>query len=273
MPGEDETALKFDLLVLYSQLGLINPEFEAAFYEGKITVIANALQQMASVPDVMAKMPVIKEVLTKEFWDKKSLSSLERVRIELRDLIKHLTGDPDVTFTVNIKDNISEGETITTVITDVTYRQKVLEFLAENRDLPVLQKIQNIEKLSEEDINELERILWNELGSKEDYDRYLQRENLNEGLNVAGFIRTLNGIDRKKALELFTEFIQANTLTSEQEEYLKSILDYVCQNGDIDKKQLIKSPFTEFDPIQIFGGKFPKVAEFVTHIHESISVA
>ena len=273
LPGEDETALKFDLLVLYSQLGLINPEFESAVYEGKITVIANALQKLASVPDVIAKMPVIKEVLTKEFWDNKSLSSLERVRIELRDLIKHLTGDPDVTFTVNIKDNISEGETITTVITDVTYRQKVLEFLAENRDLPVLQKIQNIEKLSEEDINELERILWNELGSKEDYDRYLQRENLNEGLNVAGFIRTLNGIDRQRALKLFTEFIQTNTLTSEQEEYLKSILDYVCQNGDIEKKQLIKSPFTEFDPIQIFGGKFPKVAEFVTHIHESISVA
>lgn len=109
-------------------------------------------------------MHVIKEVLTKEFWENKSLSSLERIRIELRDLIKHLTGDPDVTFTVNIKDKISEGETITTVMTDVTYRKKVLEFLAENRDLLVLQKIQNIEKLSEEDINEPERILWIELG-------------------------------------------------------------------------------------------------------------
>ncbi len=90
---------------------------------------------------------------------------------------------------------------------------------------------------------------------------------------MGAFIRTLSGVDRKKALELFTGFIQANTLTADQEEYLKSILDYVCQNGDLEKKMLMQSPFDEYEVLEIFPGKFPKVAEFVALLHDSISVA
>lgn len=272
-PNDDESALKFDLLALYVQLGLIDPAFESGIFEGRIMTIAEALQKLGSVPQVMAKMSVINEVLTQEFWDNKSLSSIERIRIELRDLIKHLVGAPGRTFKVDIEDNVTSGGTVPSIVTTVTYKQKVLKYLADNRDLPVLKKIQNIEQLSVEDINELERILWEELGTKADYNRYLERENLNDDLGVAAFIRTLSGVDRAKAVQIFTEFIQANFLTSEQEEYLKSILDYVCQNGDMQKDQLIQSPFDDYQVLEIFPGKFPKVAEFVTLLHKSITAA
>lgn len=45
--------------------------------------------------------------------------------------------------------------------------------------------------------------------------------------NVAAFIRIINGIDRKKALQIYQNFIEDNNMTSEQEVYLKNILDYV----------------------------------------------
>ena len=272
-PNEDESALKFDLLALNIQLGLVDPEYATDVYEGKITLIASALQKLGSVPEVMAKMDTIDEVLTPEFWENKSLSSLERIRIELRDLIKHLVGGSGKIFIVDIEDTVTDEGIAPSVVKSVTYKKKVIDFLAENREHPVLKKIQNIEQLSETDIDELERILWQELGTKEDYDRYLQRENLTSDLSVGAFIRTLSGVDRAKALQLFTEFIQANSLTVDQEEYLKSILDYVCQNGDLEKKMLMQSPFDEYEVLEIFPGKFSKVAEFVTLLHDSINAA
>ena len=271
-PNEDESALKFDLLALNVQLGLVDPEYATDVYEGKITLIVSALQKLGSVPEIMAKMDTINEVLTPEFWENKSLSSLERIRLELRDLIKHLVGGSGKIFKVDIEDTVTDEGVAPSVVKSVTYKKKVLDFLAENREHPVLKKIQNIERLSESDIEDLERILWQELGTKEDYVRYLQRENLTTDLSVGAFIRTLSGVDRKKALDLFTDFIQANSLTADQEEYLKSILDYVCQNGDLEKKMLMQSPFDEYEVLEIFPGKFSN-AEFVALLHDSISAA
>lgn len=272
-PNEDESALKFDLLALKVQLGLVDSEFATEVYEVKITHIAAALQKLASVPDVMAKMAVINEVLTPEFWENKALSSLERVRKELRDLIKHLLGQPGQIFRVDIEDTVTDEGIVPSVVKSVTYKKKVLTFLAENHEHPVLQKIQNIEQLTENDIDELERILWHELGTKEDYQHYLQRENLTTDLSVGAFIRTLCGLNRTKAIQVFTEFIQTNNLTADQEEYLKSILDYVCQNGDLEKRMLMQSPFDEYEVLDIFPGKFPKVAEFVSLLHNIITAA
>ncbi len=60
---------------------------------------------------------------------------------------------------------------------------------------------------------------------------------------------------------------------ADQEEYLNSILDYVCQNGDLEKRMLMQSPFDEYEVLEIFPGKFPKVAEFVTLLHDAITAA
>ena len=76
----------------------------------------------------------------------------------------------------------------------------------------------------------------------------MKREQLDENIPIGGFIRKLQGVDRKKAVEIFTEFISANQLTAEQEEYLEGILNYVCQNGDIQVDVLLtESPFDDAD--------------------------
>lgn len=136
-----------------------------------------------------------------------------------------------------------------------------------------MRKISNIEQLTEEDITELERILWQELGSKEDYDRYLNRENLTVGDSVGAFIRHLNGVDRRKALQMFTEYISQNDLTADQEEYLKSILDYVCQNGDMTKHEIVNNDMFSERLNEIFPEATKGVIEFVGYLHKAISAA
>lgn len=274
--GEDEKAKKFDLLAHYVQLSMVDDTFAAAQYEAKITYIVDALRKQAGIPEIIAKMDYLNEVMTSDFWNDKTLASIENMRKEIRDLLKFLVGEACKTFDVDVADNITDGGIATGFVTTVTYRQKVLDYLDENRDLPVLRKIKNIEQLTATDIEELERIMWQELGSKEDYMRFLSRENLADSCadSVAAFIRTIVKVDRQKAVRLFTDYISENSLKAEQEEYLKSILDYVCENGDMETAALVnESPFDEINVLELFPGKFKQVADFVANLHNSITAA
>lgn len=272
--GGDNATLGFDMLSLYVQLSLLDNSFDASRYEAKITLIAQALTRLGTVPQVMAKIDVINEVLTAGFWENKSSASIERMRVELRDLIQFLSGKSGRTFDVNIEDETSFAGEAGPLNSTMTYRQKVLDYLAENRNMPVLQKIHNIEQLTSQDVGELERIFWEELGTKEDYERFVKREQLDENIPIGGFIRKLQGVDRQKAVDIFAKFISENQLTAEQEEYLEGILNYVCQNGDIQVDVLLtESPFDDADEERIFPGKFHKVGEFVSLLHKAITAA
>ncbi len=155
----------------------------------------------------------------------------------------------------------------------MTYREKLLDFLTKQRDHPVLQKIHNLEYLSSEDIDELERILWQELGTKEDYERYLRREQMTVDIPVAAFIRKIVGLDRQKAISLFSDFISANTLTTEQEEFINNILNYVCQNGDMEKTVFRENRIFREALLKYFPNKATQVAQFVAMLHDAITAA
>ena len=104
-------------------------------------------------------MGTIKEVLTDVAWQNVSLKWLEKVRNDLRDLIKFLIGQGGQWFTVDIEDEISDEGTMEGITPRVSYKQSVLDFLSKNRNLPVLQKIYDMEQLTAADFTELERIL------------------------------------------------------------------------------------------------------------------
>lgn len=270
---ENELAKKFDLLSLYVQLGMVDESFNSVRHEGQITVIADALRKRSTIPDIQAKMPLLNEIMTSVFWDNKTLASIENMRKQIRDLLKYLQNDKGRTFTINIEDEITDGGVAGKINTEVSYREKLLDFLTQQRDHPVLQKIHNLENLTGEDIDELERILWQELGTKEDYERYLRREQMTADIPVAAFIRKVVGLDRKKAIELFTNFISANSLTAGQEEFINNILNYVCQNGDMAKTVFRDNRIFRESLLKYFPNKAAQVAKFVAMLHDAITAA
>lgn len=270
---ENELAKKFDLLSLYVQLGMVDEDFESGCHEAQITKIADALRKRSTIPDIQAKMPLLNEIMTSAFWDNKTLASIENMRKQIRDLLKYLVGDSGKTFTVTIEDEITDGGIAGKINTDVSYREKLLDFLTQQRDHPVLQKIHNLEFLTSEDIDELERILWHELGTKEDYERYLCREQMTADVPVAVFIRKVVGLDRQKAISLFSDFISANTLTAEQEEFINNILNYVCQNGDMEKNVFRDNRIFRESLLKYFPNKAAQVAKFVAMLHDAITAA
>lgn len=270
---ENELAKKFDLLSLYVQLGMVDEAFDSSRHEVQITQIADALRKRSTIPDIKAKMMLLNEIMTSAFWSEKTLASIENMRKEIRDLLKYLVGDSGKTFTVNIEDDVTDGGESGTINTTVSYREKLLDFLTEQRNHPVLQKIHNLENLSSTDIDELERILWQELGTKEDYERYLRREQMTSDIPVAAFIRKVVGLDRRKAIALFSDFISANSLTAEQEEFINDLINYVCQNGDMEKKVFRENRLFREALIKYFPNKAAQVAQFVDMLHNAITAA
>ena len=264
----EPTAKMFDALTLSIQLSLLDEETNADKKIAQVQRIAEILvEKKATLPQVQAKMETLKEVLSVAAWENVSLEWLEKVRKDLRELMQFLKGTNGKWFVVDIEDVISDEGEAECVPMRVSYKQRIIDFLANNRHLPVLKKIYNIEQLSSEDIDELERILWKELGSKEDYLKYTQ--GLACSGNVAAFIRSLIGVDRREALDMFSEFLTDSELNAEQEEFLNTIVQYVCENGDITKEIVVnEAPFDE--RLVVFNAFMIPLGKYIDNIHNVI---
>lgn len=271
-PIEDTEAKAFDFIMLNLQLSCIEEGHarQVEICKNKVTLLANKLEQKASIPQVMAKMNTIKEVQSTAFWSELSLSKLERVRCELRDLIQFLVGKSKKTFTVDIEDVIStqEGGELPMSST-MSYKEKVMDYLVENNDSPVFKKIKNLEQLDASDIKELERIFWQDLGSKEDYDKFSAHSLY--GGNIAAFIRSMTHVDYSVAIRKFQVLVHEEELNATQLDYLRSIVAYVSQYGDIEREKLSQTePFRHFDWYETFGDKTSHVVSFISNLHNVI---
>ena len=269
---ENEAAKKFDVLLVHIELSMVDVEVTAEGSKIKVEEVAKQLQEKSSIPQVAAKMPLINELVHHDFWEHATLDRLEYVRMELRELVKFILGTDNRTFTIDIADVVETGDSMVGVAPIMTYRQRVIDYLARNRDLPVLRKIFNMEKLSEDDIKALETICWEELGTKEEYQRYVEKGNMICGDSVAAFIRAQIGVDRVVAVSRYSKFISVNNLNAMQEEYLKTIITYVCENGDISINTIInESPFCDYEIQDLFGEDAVGVGRYIKDFHDLIA--
>lgn len=265
-------ATKFDILMLNIELSTIDESVSGDKSKLVVEKIAKKLQEKASIDQVNEKMPLIKALSKHDFWESASLDRLEYVRKEIRDLVQFVLGGSKDKFIINIKDTVEVKDTPKDVNLQTSYKQRVIDFLAENKELPAIQKIVRMEKLTEADIRELEKICWKELGTKEDYEKFISKSKMICGDSVGAFIRSQIGVDRHIAMERFSQFLSGTALNSLQEEYIKSIIIYVCKNGDITPSTLMdEEPFSGYEWIDTFGQNFIAVRNYVNELHNLIA--
>lgn len=269
-PKENEAAKKFDVLMLCQQLELVDSTVKADNSRASVIKIAQLLEKKATIPAVRERMETIKEVQTAGFWEHSTLNSLERVRKELRELVHVLAESRDERrFVINIEDAISSDAVAAPVTLKATYHDRVIDYLAKHTDNEVLRKIQNFDQLTTDDVNELQRIFWEELGTRTEFDEATNGKKYNH--NVAAFIRVIQGVDRQKALALYTRFIKDGNLTGEQEQYLKEILNYLSENGDLQMSDFMEYPLNRNRWRDVFGEHFVGLKDFVNELHNVIS--
>ena len=90
------------------------------------------------------------------------------------------------------------------------------------------------------DVAELERILWSEVGTREDYEREIGSVPLGE------FVRSIVGMDMAAAKAAFADYLDAAQLDSRQIYFVNQIVEYIVLNGLLkDMSVLQEPPFTD----------------------------
>ena len=144
----------------------------------------------------------------------------------------------------------------------------MIDYLFEHSDSEVIKKIHNLEPIDYNDLQELEKILWNELGTQEEYQKETDIPNL------AAFVRSLIGLSQEVINQKFGEYLSGNTFTLQQQEFVKKIIDYVQENGDIERGDLVNTePFDSYNINGIFGESLPIVLAMIDLLHNSVAVA
>lgn len=265
-------SLAFDCRMLNVALALVcNHEIGGAAKDvKKIREVAHyLLTEKASIPQVLAKAADLKLIVDSHFWQSPSVPELERLRQSLRELMPFLQGEGRAQYDIDIIDTISDGPGVGGTAIDIrTYRQKVIDYLMENINSQVISKIYNLEPINEDDLLELEHILWHKLGSQDDYNKTTDISNL------AAFVRSLVGLNQEVVNEKFSEYLNDNSFNSMQQEYIRSIINYVRVNGDIDTNIVVnQEPFNNFMLTELFGARYQTVIQIVNKLHEPITVS
>lgn len=253
MADTDEPAKRFDNLIY----GLMLSQIEAlpAYHTAKrqLCGLMNELEQKITIPQIKARLPLIQTVTTDEFWAAGDLLAFEKVRQELRELIKFIieNGQEKSAVITNLYDpiiNRNEGVVMEAAYDYGDYKMKVNRYVNDHQDTLAIQKLRKNIPLTQTDYRVLEHILTKELGSKADYQREF-------GETPFGLlIRKIAKLEPQAAMAAFSDFIDDQTLNQSQIVFVRKVIDYVVQNGYIENvTELMKPPF---DKPQSFGKLF-----------------
>lgn len=237
--SDDELAKRFDLLMLTIELAKLNSN-NATKPIQRVMATAQNLSKLGTIPQVLEQKEIIEKVQNEQFWDQATLLDLEQVREALRDLIKFIERDQQKIYYTNFQDEIieeNENGSILNVNNLQNYRMKVEHYLKEHQDHLAVYKLRHNKLLTQQDVKMLESILWNELGTKEQYQKDYG------DTPITKLVRNTVGLDRQAALQEFSEFLTENRLNLNQVRFVELIVDYVVKNGTLDKAVLAQDPF------------------------------
>jgi len=180
-------------------------------------------------------------VQTDEFWENATILELDQVRDSMRLLMQYLEKLVQPILDTNVEDTIidaKEGDPLYVSNDFKNYKKKVEFYLKQHEDNLSVYKLKNNKKLNETDMKELERILWTELGSKDDYIKEYG------DTPIGHLVRKIVGVDRAAVNEAFSKFLSDEHLNVNQIRFVNLIIDYIVANGNIeDNAVLMEEPF------------------------------
>ncbi len=252
---EDETAKRFDFLILKTQLAHLQHHKNYTKLQEQLIEIAELLEQKENLPVIKKEIVLIQEMQNESFWQDITLPMLENIRKRLRELVQFIDTYKRAVIYTDFTDELGLGEELemtgTVTGTNLTlYRKKIMHFLLTEENNLALQKLKRNKPITPADIVELERILFESgnFGTREDFENAYGKQ---ESLGI--FIRSLIGLDRQEAKRVFNDFLDGKRFNSNQIEFVNLIIDYLTKNGVMDAGLLFQSPYTNFDSMGIIG--------------------
>ncbi len=243
LPEQDDfEALRFDSLVYGIELAKLRGTACKKAYKDLVKRV-EGLTSCGNIPEVLAQKELIEQISHIDYLTHAELPDLENIRTKLRSLMRFVPLTTRTRYETNFKDcvtgyneNIFHPDSVELE----NYRKKAEHFLRENKHLPSIAKLTTNEPLSKQDIKELEGILWNQLGTKDNYKHDVGDVPLGE------FVRATLGLDIQSINKAFSKFIDEHNLNSNQIYFVNRIKEYIAQNGVLkDMSILQRTPFTD----------------------------
>ncbi|EEN87937.1 helicase C-terminal domain protein [Rhodococcus erythropolis SK121] len=255
---DDENAKRFDLLLLQTQLAVLDDLTTLPPFQTRIRDIADGLLEQLSIPAIRAQEELLREVAGEDWWIDVTLPMLEAARRKIRTLVGLLEKSKRPIIYTDFTDTLGDVEEVdmpylmTGTDTD-RFNAKVRDYLYRQPDNLAFQKLRTGKPLTAADLASLQQLLETSgIGSAEDVQRAVD-----SAQGLGRFIRSLVGLDRQAATEAFADFLNGRTATSQQIDFVNLIISHLTRHGVMDPGLLYEPPFTDKAPMgldQVFDG-------------------
>jgi type I site-specific restriction endonuclease len=212
-----------------------------------------------TVEEVAAQRPLVDRLLSNEFWDNASLTSIDEAKAVLAPLMKYRNPNPSRVIELGLDDIIESRKWVILKkgaqrLYVEEYKKRVeakIEQLANAH--PTIQKLQQRAPVSTDDLVRLEHTLETALGSEE---INLDEENMLKafGVRVGSLVDFLKHILKLEELpdhetvvrRSFNAFMLAHNYNADQSRFLRAVQNVFLQRHALELADLYEEPFTNF---------------------------
>lgn len=239
--GDEASAVRFDALMYGIELAyLIGKKYGKA--RSDLLKKVSAISTVANIPEIMVQAELINQILHTDYLDRAGINEFEHIRESLRDLMKYLP-KKKVRYDTNFEDDILSIEWKESELENddlKNYKAKAEYYVRQHQNDLVIAKLKKNRPMTQDDIKTLEKILWSDLGTKDEYEAEYGDKPLGE------FVREIVGLDMNAAKEAFSEYLNEANLDSRQIYFVNQIVEYIVHNGVMkDFSVLQEPPFTD----------------------------
>lgn len=242
LPDNDNaSAVRFDALLYGIELAYIaGKKFSKA--KNDLYKKVNAIAGVANIPEIMMQSQLIEKILHTDYIENADVNDFEHIRTQLRDLMKYIPRT-SIEYTTDFADDILSVEWRQSELENddlKNYKAKAEFYIRQHQGDKAIAKLKGNIPLDQNDIEELEKALWSEIGTKEEYEAEYGKKPLGE------FVRSIVGLDMNAAKEAFNIFLKDVNLDDRQIYFVNQIIEYIVRNGVMkDLSVLQESPFTD----------------------------
>lgn len=238
LPDEDEaSAVRFDALLYGIELAYLADKTYTRAKKDLVKRVAG-IAGVANIPEIAAQSELIENILHGTYLDRAGIHEFEYIRQNLRDLMKYIPRGSAV-YTTNFTDEILSTEWTEADLENddlKNYKAKAEFYIRKNQDAPAIAKLRSNLPLGESDVQELEQILWSEVGTKEDYEAEYGQKPLGE------LVREIVGLDMNAAKAAFSRYLNDTNLDARQIYFVNQIVEYIVHNGMLRDLRVLQGP-------------------------------
>ena len=243
--GDEVNAVRFDALLYGIELAyLLGKKYKRARTD--LYKKVKSVSEVANIPEIQAQSDLIDKIINTDYIETADIDDFEEIRERLRDLMKYIP-KRHIRYDTNFEDDLlSEDWNESELENDElkNYKAKAEYYIRQHQDNIVIAKLKTNKPLSQNDIEALEKILWGEVGTKQEYEHEYGSKPLGE------LVREIVGLDMNAAKEAFSEYLDGANLDSRQIYFVNQIVEYIVHNGMMkDLSVLQESPFTDHGSI------------------------